>query len=740
MEEMNKSMKFLFILFVLLFAFLGHAQGESEGPLLTNPSLYKGQAEITIKNHNPLDSSFYFLSDTLTLPFFDDFSTNKFQDYEAQIGDPNVAEEKHYAIWSNGTPVDPASIFTSIRTVRRTVDVSNGTTTEEFLDSVLLDYSDLHEYPIVREQKYYFPPYNIIDTIDNPNQIDTVVVFDQVISQDSLTIFVVSINAAEKLWLDQRAFHNYHLAKDPWTLGVASFDGLDENGYPYSFGTNGSHTADVLTSKPIDLSVNAPSDSIYLSFLAQPEGFGDEPEDGDSLICELYDPVNKEWVWAWSLNGSPTTDFQVGHVSITNPNYFSKEFQFRFKNHGSIAGSLDHFHLDYVILRQNSFVGDTLFKDFALVYPPQSLLKDFQRVPWDHYKNSTDNKMTDQGEIVVRNGSANAENLQDGKVEVKHGGAVEGSYTLVGQTLAGGNINYAPRTTYYSYHDFSQAYQFDKSKPGVKQIFDIETGIGAPFFNEPVNDSAFTTQEFYNYYAYDDGTAERAYGPTGNQARLAIQFSPYETGSVIGAYMHFVPTVNDVSSSLFVITIWDDNNGEPGNVIYEDDLFNPRSPFYEIEANKFYPYYFEDYQKVPVGNTFYIGWRQFDAPRLNIGLDKNIDNSDHTFFSIDDEATWINSSISGSVMIRPIFSTGMDAELGISPQEPELSIVYPNPTTSKVQIIPGSTNQVTWELYELNGRRVDNGQSKELDLSDRPNGIYLLKIKGEPKVHRIVKQ
>lgn len=74
------------------------------------------------------------------------------------------------------------------------------------------------------------------------------------------------INDPSKIWADDFAYHNYRFAVNPRSLGVVTFDGLDEKGFPYEIGTSITNYADKLTSKPIDLSNNLALDSIYFSF------------------------------------------------------------------------------------------------------------------------------------------------------------------------------------------------------------------------------------------------------------------------------------------------------------------------------------------------------------------------------------------------------------------------------------------------------------------------------------------
>jgi hypothetical protein len=249
-------------------------------------------------------------------------------------------------------------------------------------------------------------------------------------------------------------------------------------------------------------------------------------------------------------------------------------------------------------------------------------------------------------------------------------------------------------------------------------------------------------QFFANYYSYDDGSAEAAYGPTGVQSRLAIKYNAYEQDSIIGMKIHFVPSVNDVSDKLFLLTVWAaGSNGLPSTVLYEDDVFFPRSPIYTDYRNNFVDYYFTDTMKVKVGTTFFVGWRQFDEDRLNVGLDRNLDNHTNNYYSIDGGTTWIQSSIPGSVMIRPIFSTALDAELGIEEKRPEVeAILYPNPTTDEVQIEMTRGNYQGVEVYSIQGLKLFASDEKTVSLAQQPAGVYFFTFKGSRKVYKIIKQ
>ena len=739
-------MKNLLIFVVLISCeFTSFSQREEVGPLMSNPQLHINAEVNNLRiNEGTFDSTFIYKLDVINLPVFDEFSSNKFQKYEADYSDAGVVDTLFFQLLDvSEVPLAANVEYTQQITFYRTVDITEGTVVDVPFIPTQIKIGDLESYPVSYVTTDVYPPFYIYDTVDFPNPIDTVWLVPDVF-QDSATQFWANVNDPELIWADSQAYHNYTLAVDPWSLGVVSFDGLDEKGYPYQIGTTITNYADNLTTKPIDMSSPAVeiSDSIYLSFLYQTEGFGDVPETGDSLILEFYAKDLDQWNWIWSTNGSALSEFKNVHIKVDSIIYFQNGFKFRFRNYGGLSGSLDHFHIDYVDLRNSSGKQDTIIKDFAIVYPVTNLLETFSSVPWDHYKNNSNGKMNSELDVVVRNSDIFPENEQDGYVEIKYNGLVESTDTLSENLLNNGDLNYSPMTTYYSFHDFSTGSNFDNTKPGPVEVFDILTRIthSASIFTP--NDTTISQQIFKNYYSYDDGSAESAYGPTGVQARLAIKYTPYEADSLIGARIHFVPSVNDVSNKLFLLTVWDDDNGVPGNVIYEDDVFFPRQPIYASNRDIFKEYYFIDTQKVHVAGTFYIGWRQFDQDRLNVGLDRNEINNDKTFFSVDDGISWSASGIEGSVMINPIFSTSYDASLGIVNKKlnPVKVSVFPNPATNEITVDVLDAEFEFFELINLQGIRIGKYYSEKIDISNLPAGIYFVKVNGIYGPFKIIKQ
>ncbi|MDD2982230.1 MAG: T9SS type A sorting domain-containing protein [Crocinitomicaceae bacterium] len=745
-------MKYILAL-ILGGGFLNQVAAQSDGvePLRTNPELTRA-IPIPMKAGASFDSTFIWSTDTLevslTKSFLDEFTLNHFQDYTPDFGGINTTFDKKYKLLNKTTnaPLANTVKYSNTPTVLKKVNVALGTVINSPLPADTIKVGDFSSYPPVYSTTIVYPAYNIIDTVDFANAYDTLFITDPFFVQDSATQFFGQVSDQNAYWLDKNAYHNYRFAEKPWTLGVVTFDGLDENGYPYQLGSSAVGLADVLHSKPINMSSVSAANEVYFSFLYQTGGFGDEPEAQDSLVLQFYAPDINQWFSVWSAIGAPVSDFKKVHLKVQDAKYFQTAFQFRFMNYGGLSGSLDHFHIDYVHLRANSGAQDTLFKDFAFVYPLGSFLKDYTSVPWDHYKNNPSGKMNDSTQIYLRNGSNITENSQSGMAWVNYNNVQEGTFILTDFELTNQDpaTNYAPVSFFESFHDFSTGYRFDENKIGDEQTFDLFATASVPFSQLTINDSTNGQQVFSNYYAYDDGSAEQAYGTTGAQSMVAYQFTPYESDSLIGVNMSFVPTVTDVSNKLFILTVWNDNNGKPGAKIYEDDFFFPRQPKYELNRNVFTNYYLRDTMKLAITGTFYVGWRQLDPERLGIGFDRNTINNDKIFYSVNNGSTWENTTYEGSLLMRPIFSTALDATLGIKETTKEASLfeVYPNPAENVLNFNVSPLTYQGARLFDMQGKLLLEISEKEvqMNISDIRPGMYLVKENASGITRKIIKK
>jgi hypothetical protein len=725
---------------VLLFAQFGYGQ-EQLSPVLHYGD-YTEKRESIKSLQASFDSTFIYSTDTLGLPVYDDFSSNHFQRYVTDYSLPGVTHVKHYRVLDSLSNLPVSSDFkqTSQQTFRRVYDLSTSSYTDILFSGTYFKTSDLKIYPPTYNNTKLYPPYYIYDTLGLTNDLpDTVFIPTPDYYQDSATQFFYTINDPESIWLNRSTYLNYTFAKDPRTLGVVTFDGLDSTGFPYAIGTTQTNFADVLLSKPINLAGFNVNDEVYLGFLYQPQGLGDVPESSDSLLLEFRDPVANKWVRIWSVSGKGVHPFKPVNIKLNQSSFFNSSFQFRFRNYGGLSGSIDHFHIDLVHLRSNSASGDTVFKDFAQSYPLSSLIQDYTAVPWDHFKNNPINKVSANAKVSLYNGSLLQENNPNGKLYVHYAGNEESSHDLIGSVLSQGQLNYGPRTFYTSYHDFSNIQLFDPNKVGDEQTFEVSAVIHAQYPNNISNDSSAFIQRFQDYYSYDDGSSEAAYGVVGAQAQVAVRYDAYEADSLIGVDMNFIPSVKDMSKSLFLLTVWADNNGKPGEIMYQDDPFFPRQPIYGESRDSFTRYFLNNHQKLRVNQLFYVGWRQFDSDPLNIGFDRNIDRSAKNFYSVNGSATWPSSTQLGSLMLRPVFSTNLNHALSTSNVNQEVNefFVYPNPTVGEATVKSIMTH--SGEVLDVFGKVLFTFIDGEVDLTNFPAGVYLVRVHGSTTTKRLIK-
>ena len=302
---------------------VGFTAQESLEPLRYNQTILKGTT--LDKSSSPIDQTFIYLFDTLELPFIDDFSTDRFKVFDAQTSDTNVSDSLWYYIEESGIPVSFLTTYMDDTTYLYEFDSVNisGVDTmvvnEIPLNSTFITVYDINNYPVLSSVVEVWPNTSIYDslwTVPSPDYVSVSTSPD--FEQDTLTLYFVAPTPEDEnyLWQDIYAYRNNTLPIDPITIGVASMDGLDENGYPYDWSSASAQgVADYLTSKPINLGTNPSGgiyqvvDSIYFSFLYQAGGFGEFPDYQDSLVLEFYSPLNNIWRSIWSTPGIQTSEW-----------------------------------------------------------------------------------------------------------------------------------------------------------------------------------------------------------------------------------------------------------------------------------------------------------------------------------------------------------------------------------------------------------------------------------------------
>ncbi len=525
------------------------------------------------------------------------------------------------------------------------------------------------------------------------------------------------------LWLDKNVFINTNYGDLPVTIGVATFDGLNQNGTPH-FPTYVIDTvADVLTSKPIDLGAVAGDTSVWMSFFYQPQGLGDVPETADSLVLQFKDTAGI-WSNVWALQGKPDTSFKRANIHLLDAKYFFRGFQFRFYNIATVNGNRDHWNIDYVILKRFAAPNDSIL-DNALIYPQTSLLTEFTAMPYSHYKS-----------LGIQIPAAVKTSLNDTIHDINYGGTSYSPQIDISQNGASifngntGTISSASSNSYVPYAIPLGGFTFpvqatDSADFLVKSYF---TNTGAPSNRD--NDTSYFTQHFHNYYAYDDGTAEVAYGLTGNtDLALAYKFDVKMRDTLVGMQIYFNPVGVDVTNKLFSLTVWSsiDVTGNSAVKLYSRI---DQKPGVNDSINGFKSYTFDTLLIVNAG-SIYVGINQSEpATQYGVGLDRNTDSRGKMFYHLD--GYWRQSSIKGSWMMRPIFGKkimviGVD-ELTTNNFDFE---VFPNPAKNYLTVRLPFQKTVQMQVLDLVGKvLIDKKIEGENTISTEnlTSGMYLLRI------------
>jgi hypothetical protein len=750
-ESTAVMQKIIFFISLLVIMHVGRAQEELV-PLIQNQQLVQKHVQA---KEGLIHNRFFYLFDTLQLPFLDEFTTNKFKQFTAATTDPNVSSQTFFKLEETGTPFPMGTEFSLDTTFTYQYDLTpdiNGEDSVILVNKIpfasqIITVFNIDEYPVTSEDIEVWPNIEHHDSLWTGTVPDVVLsVFPVDLLQDSATIYFVHPTAEDAafLWQDDHAFHNYTYAKNPQTLGVVTFDGLDREGYPYDFqAANAKGLADVLTSKPIDMSGLSPSDSIYFSFLYQRAGWGEMPDAIDSLVLEFWSPLVNGWTSVWRTTGGAADEFfTTVHFPVVSPLYLMNGFQFRFKNYGTLTGSLDVWHIDYVHLNKFRAYDDTLTNDWAFTLPAPSLINQYTSMPWPHYEYAPMAPIKTNTSLTTYNSFVNSIFVQPSNMQLFYETSLQETVPYV---ITSPNVN---GTSYFNMdYAIPNTLWFDTILADTCATFDVMYTLGTNTINDlKLNDTLRQQQHFFNYYSYDDGTAEAAYGLVMAGAELAYKFTMPSglTDTLRAVSMHFSPSVNDMSNELFFMQVWADNNGQPGDLIYTtDDDFVPFyfKPEYNLGNNGFYEYVLP--QKLLVSGTFYVGWKQVSANRLNLGMDLNNNQQDKIYYKTG--SSWLNTSFQGSLMMRPVFASGKDYLMNLlHHQQPETfeAHVYPNPAIDYVEVRVNELFTGTVEVFDVMGKKIHEhsfSSATTIDTQAFDKGLYLLKITHQNGAVQVVK-
>ena len=731
-----RSIRNLAALAISALSLVAYGQGEVMSPLSARPV---AQPEGYAKSMHHAHFNYQF--DTQSLPLMDDFSIDRTRKLWASSTDPGVTlDQTIYALEVAGVSEFDMT-FATDTTFYYTIDAQDPpVTTRIALPSFVVTVRDLEVYPPTETMVTAWPPYSVFDTLANPPN-DTVFQSTPELIQDSLLVYSVPpaggtypMNGATTpliLWADDDVYINDTYPVDPPTIGVATFDGLSRTGYPYNFQQYTAYgIADRLTSVPIDLQYS-PGDSIYLSFFYQNQGLSGDGvvQPGDSLAVEFYAPNEDLWVRVWRKKYEAITDFQQVLIPIIQDRFLKNGFRMRFLNYGSLSGSFDHWHLDYVRLGAQRTYNDVALVDVAYKYPATTLLNTYTSVPFTKYAQAPSALMVPSIGVEQCNRDMNdafitfgmSASLTDGTGAVNF---LNGTNTMSNASscfVSQHAVNSAPNSFTYN-AGLSTDAAFWKVKFWTNATPDINR----------YNDTTSFVQQLSNYYSYDDGSAEAGYSLSSAGAKVALQYDLLGGDSLRAIRMYFNPAANPPGDTppyegLFLLTVWSSLSPE----VIQHQNFTFDSPEYRQDGIGYFVEYPLD-TAIYVDGTIYIGWVQTNNAKMYLGLDRNTDNSNKVFYKSGTE--FQPSTIPGSLMMRPIMETAYDPWIGIAETtRPRDMVLYPNPANNTLAIRtsedPGQNAVV--QCVDAMGRVVHQERyavNSTIDTSTLTDGIYVIRL------------
>lgn len=664
---------------------------------------------------------FIYVIDTLELPFFDDFTTDKIKRFDAKLGDPNISLKINYTFSVNGNNPPKLEYMTDT-----TYFVTKTGNNYEYSPNPELYIKFYEDGKVVGYDTGWT---NIIPEFDQGTGLVTtdtlfpdrtlVNVADTFFRvADNNTIWTFPLDTADSL--KSPPLINNTFAKNPVTQGVATFDGTNAAGFPYDITSPTSYgIGDVLTSKP--LALDSTMQNVFLSFFYQRGGNGNAPEQSDSLCLEFFNVIDSAWQNVWSAEGNELGDTLFSNqifVPISGRPYLQNGFRFRFKNYATLSGGYDHWHLDYIRVNQNR---DTALEknnipDLAFVSASTSLLTDYQSVPYWHYLSDPGFFDASEAYVILTNlNESDSVNLAGLKYEVfdPFGNLLTSGQNnepnVESQTVLRSNfpINDTPifTDTGEEFADFDLIWSYSATGSANAQR---------------INDTLKYKQAFRDFYAYDDGSAEKAYALTGAGLQLAYEFNMPLGDTLLGVYFNFPQVEHDNNGELNVeVRIWEDLDNEPIYIAEQavEPAYTNANAFFRIKLDN----------PVFVGPKYYVGFRQTEAEKIYIGFDVNNDHSSKINYRIGE--IWYGSSYSGALLIRPDFGNGSLMAAHAPVEKSNDFGLYPNPASSQV-ILSGDASQILEVMvFDMAGRlhptRLEHDQ---LNLESFSPGVYFVQI------------
>jgi hypothetical protein len=704
------QLKYVLFLFILTLPFFpeGKAQLIITGLI---EDLERGGKTSSLKNaQSKIAASSY--TDTLRLPFFEDFTDPVMQVDSIMIDNSVDSIVRVYDNTLNNYP-DGTPIYIGFWSA-----AANATTTK--LSKTLWHIKKIS------------PNVFTIDStaaMNNPMKIDANTVLKDAFWRFSTRTYSTELDTLK--WVSGgNSYINNRYPSEPVSYHVATFDGLNSDGVPYSTNPLAKGFSDHLTSLPINIKSYAPSDNIYLSYYWQHSGISDAPEADDYLRLEFKDSTGT-WNVIQTITGNLAnmSNFKVNLAPVLDPIYFSKHFQFRFRSYGRLSGPFDIWNVDNIYLNRNRSAADTLLDDKAIGNVPVTFLTNYTAMPYNQY---FADKAANSGDMNFNNS-----NLGAGVVS-RHF-----YYTIADYTVMPDSVLFS-RDTSALHHptdtiprDVQRTF-YDVCTPDINLLttYTHPIYIDQTFRSTAIdtNNILFTHNNRYatrtilwDYYSYDDGSPEWAVGANQPGAKFANMYTVLLSDTLTDIDIYFTRSKGpNMNGRTILLSVWDQNK----------TLVSQQTA--QVAYGGFKRYTLNSPVIIPAGADYYVGYQQNFGDLLSVGLDKNYDHSEKIVFSLSSNVWNVYNQqpgyVTGSMMIRPVFNKNEPLVLSVDKEEEETlnATLFPVPANDILNI-QGKIGEIT--LYDFTGRKVSSKsfnpmeEDKSINTSHLSNGFYIAELK-----------
>lgn len=532
-----------------------------------------------------------------------------------------------------------------------------------------------------------------------------------------------SISPDSSKWVyNSGVYVSDRFTKLPPSKGVATFDGVNVAGQPYSTNPASNGPCDTLTSRPFLLSNLSAGQrqSLVLSYFLQaghPDIIQFRPDTTDSLLVQFYSPRTNKWL-TWQTYDGGQRDASFIFHSHTVPDTLALDgFRFRFLNFGRQNGVYDIWNLDYIFFDSDRADTDTAYADLALAGPLPGFFKRYRAVPVEHFNADPQAAISDTITGRVNNMS---ENLLVYTYRVEADSLTEDPLTPRGRSLLSAPLSSPPIDAYERRSINSQGVVLSSLNDGrpfghsTRFLYRIAL-VNNPGFNRIVsNDEIADTATLIDYYAEDDRSGEIVQYVTGNLAGMVKKFYPLQPGTLTGVDIHFDPLSFSVNPVLTAqVYVYRKISGVDGATA--DDVAGATTASLLSNGGKVYHIKFTN--PVPMtGAPYYIGYRQgiSDDNRLFIQTDVNSGQGE-VYVNFSNNKWERDTLLKGQPIMRPYYQCAI-CPVATKPLLTRLPLqMAPNPAR------PGGLVRVEGDYARLWLRAVDG---RQIDLVPTPSGAF----------------